>query len=213
MTDTITLHDIKTSPDKDFENIYNINNSDDNDINAISPYDICPTNCNYYEPDKFQTISRDYADGLSIFHLNCQGLGSHWDNFKSLLTDINKHPFMFDLIGISESFRTDIYNLDIQSHTFISRTRNISSKGGVGIYINKTLNYHIRDDLSTFIPHIYESVVIEVELNHDKNLIVAVIYRPNTAPKADFNIFTSTFIELIELINNEKKAWPDCRRF
>jgi len=32
-----------------------------------------------------------------------------------------------------------------------------------------------------------------------------VIYRPNTAPKADLNIFATTYLEILEIINREKK--------
>jgi hypothetical protein len=73
MADTITLHDIQISPDKDFENIYNLENTEDSNENTISPYDICPTNCSYYEPAEFQITSNEFVNGLSLFHLNFAG--------------------------------------------------------------------------------------------------------------------------------------------
>jgi len=66
MTDTITLNNIQTNTDKDFEEIYKLN-MDDTDQNEISPYDICPTNCRYYEPIEYQVSSEEYTNGMSFF--------------------------------------------------------------------------------------------------------------------------------------------------
>ena len=38
------------------------------------------------------------------------------------------------------------------------------------------------------------------------NSTIGTIYRPNTQPKADLEIFTSTLYDLMDIINNEKKS-------
>ena len=204
MQEHISLADIKDSRDRDFEHIYNINTDEDDEV--VSPYTVCQTNCTYFEPAEMNTITDEYREGESFFHLNCQGIGAHWDNFKSLLCEIHGDTFSFDYIGISETFRTDIHNLNLPGyHNMISRTRENSSRGGVGLYINENIQYTIREDISVFIPHIFESIFIEVKTKHEKNQIIGVIYRPNTAPKADINIFSTTFIDILEIINKENK--------
>ena len=46
-----------------------------------------------------------------------------------------------------------------------------------------------------------------IEICHErKKHIIGVIYRPNTAPKADINIFALTQTELLNIINLEKKT-------
>ena len=206
MANNITLAEIKDSDDRDFENIYNMSLENEENDEEISPYTICPTNCSYYEPNEFQSISSDYCDGISFFHLNCQGIGAHWENFKSLICDLHGNRFAFDFIGVSETFKTAQHNLDLPGyHPFISRTRENCNRGGVGLYINDTIQFTVREDLSVFIPHIFESIFIEVKIKHEKNLIVGVIYRPNTAPKADINIFSKTYSDILELINKEHK--------
>ena len=50
------------------------------------------------------------------------------------------------------------------------------------IYINDSFTYTKREDLSTFIPHVFESIYFEVQNNKNKPLIVGVVYRPNSAP-------------------------------
>ncbi len=55
-------------------------------------------------------------------------------------------------------------------------------RGGVGVFIKETLNYIIRENISVFIPHIFESIFIEIVNESERNIIVGVIYRPNTEP-------------------------------
>ena len=54
----------------------------------------------------------------------------------------------YHLIGISETFRTDTHNLKLPGyHDFISRTRDNSSRGGVGLYTSENIQYIIREDI------------------------------------------------------------------
>ena len=38
----------------------------------------------------------------------------------------------------------------------------VPGAGGVGIYVKNGIDYKIREDLSLFIPHIFESIFIEI---------------------------------------------------
>jgi len=206
MAGNISLEEIKDNPDRNFENIYNMNLGNEEDDEDVSSYTVCQTNCSYYEPAEFPRLTGEYYGGVSYFHLNCQGIAAHWDNFKSLLCDLHTNRFAFDFIGISETFRTDKINLNLPGYyNFISNTRDKCNRGGVGLYIKDSLQYTIRDDLSVFIPHIFESIFIEVKIKKERNKIVGVIYRPNTAPKADLNIFSTTFTDILDIINKENK--------
>ena len=59
--------------------------------------------------------------------------------------------------------------------------------------------------MSTFIPHVFEIIFIEFGDNSKTLKIVGVIYRPNTLPKADLDIFSHTLFEQMDIINNEHK--------
>ena len=56
-----------------------------------------------------------------------------------------------------------------------------------------------------FIPHVIESVFFEIQINERKTIIVGVIYRPNTQPRADIDIFMQTIIEIQSIIKEENK--------
>ena len=208
MAGQVTLSEIKNSPLRDFETIFNQSLEEENDYLETSPYDIADIDCKYFETGEFKTLCGQLSASLSYFHINCQGLAAHWDNFHSLLCDIHTKTFSFDFIGLSEIYRTDSYNLDLPGyHGLISRNREGTSvnRGGVGLYIKDSVTYIVREDLSVFIPHVFESLFIEITNKHHKNQIVGVIYRPNTAPKSDLNIFSTTYLEILELLNKEKK--------
>ena len=148
----------------------------------------------------------DFTNCNSYFHINCQGLAAHWDNFTSLIHELSSQHFEFDIIGISEIFKTDRHNFDLPGyHDLLSKTRTNSNRGGVGIYIKNNIQYSVRDDLSIFIPNIIESIFIEIKVKHGKNQVVGVIYRPNTFPLADINVFTTSFLDILDIINREKK--------
>ena len=67
------------------------------------------------------------------------------------------------------------------------------------------MSYCRRDDLSIFIPHVIETLFIEVKLNETKSVIFCVIYRPNTQPRADIDVFTTKLADITAKINNENK--------
>ena len=76
----------------------------------------------------------------------------------------------------------------------------------VYIYINDSFTYTKREDLSIFIPHVFASIFFEVQNNkNNKQIIVGVIYRPNSAPRADIDMFMSKIIEIQNKISNENK--------
>ena len=72
------------------------------------------------------------------------------------------------------------------------------------MYIKNTLSYKVRNDLSIFIPNVLESIFCEIQLCNT-SIIVCTIYRSDTPPKADLDIFTHTIHELQQQLNNDNK--------
>ena len=129
--ENISLDTISTNEHFDFETIYDfgINFEDDNDI---SPYNIFNVDCQYTYPENLKSITEDLQPSMSYFHINCQGLVAHWDNFLDLLTKLNGPRFCFDFIGLTEIFRTDLCNLNIPGyHSLLTRNREHSGRVGL----------------------------------------------------------------------------------
>ena len=91
-------------------------------------------------------------------------------------------------------------------HNIITRCRNDAGRGGVGLFIKDSINFKFREDLSVFITRLYESLFVEVEIEFHKQIVVGVIYRPNTLPSADVDVFTSTLFAIMEIINTGGKS-------
>ncbi len=77
--------------------------------------------------------------------------------------------------------------------------------GGVGLFIREHINYKICEDLSIFVPHVIERLFVEIECSTSKNKIVGIVYRPNTQPRADIDIFSSSIYDIMDLINRANK--------
>lgn len=158
--------------------------------------------CLYYEPEEFKVFSSTQQSRTSFFHLNCQGISAKWDKFKQLLTELS---FSFDFLGFSEVFRcTDDQRLSLEGyHPLLTKQRDTCIRGGVGLFINSEIDFCERSDLSVFIPHVFESLFIECKSPDRRKTIVGVIYRPNTPPHANFEMFSQHLIELMEIISEE----------
>jgi exonuclease III len=105
-----------------------------------------------------------------------------------------------DIIGLTEIIKIHTNgNYDIEGYQPIDyRTREDGNdRGGVAMYIKNKIDYKVCNDLSVFIPHIFESLFIELKTNNSDCVILGTIYIPNTAPKADLDIFLSTLLDLI----------------
>lgn len=153
------------------------------------------TNSQYYSPNEVSQIFEDSQNLLSCFHLNCQSINAHWDNLTNLVHDLSSEKFAFDIVGLSEVFKVHKhfnYNID-GYHPFIYKTRPGPSegRGGIGMYLNKSLIYKIREDLSTFIPHVVETLFVEITIeNTSSHVVCGVIYRPNSPPLANMDVFS-----------------------
>ena len=208
MTDSNTIFEqIRTNSNYDLTALLNEDGDVDDSIQD-SPFNNRILQCGYYEPHKFSTEAEmKYTRGTSCFHINCRGLSNNWEGFRHLLCELHSEKFAFDFIGVSEAYRCDGDTRLILPgyHDLISRCRIDGSRGGFGLFIKDNIQYKIRQDLSVFEQHVFESVFVEVDLQSGSNLIVGVIYRPNTAPKADIDKFMSILLEKMDQVNTEKK--------
>lgn len=214
--DNISLDEVKNDDNFNLASIYESKHTeDDSDVNYSLFKNTDSGECDYYEPLKFAVKTKHHnlsnnKHTNSYLHLNCRGLSSNWEKFQDLLCDVHSPEFSFDFIGLSEVFRCDRdRRISLPGyHPIITRCRdsNDGCRGGVAFFIKNTFDYKVRDDLSVFIPHVYESLFIELLLpRFGKRTIIGVVYRPNTYPLADVDIFTTTLLDVMDHINNEKK--------
>lgn len=78
---------------------------------------------------------------------------------------------------------------------------NVSKAGGVGFFIDNSLKFHIREDLSCD-SNESEMLWIELENSLDKNILCGVIYRH---PNSDLETFLNNLYKSLENIHKEQK--------
>ncbi len=206
MADRITLDRISTQTAYNLTDLYNKEFTEVDDID--SPYASIANMCDYYEPGKLKSLLSMENNSLSLFCLNTRGLRAHWDAFNDLVEKMNGETCKgsFDVIGLTELYSMNEHECSLNGYhpiKFKSRNDLASSRGGVGMYIKSNLHYTIRNDLSIFLPHVFESIFVEIRISR-KTIIIGTIYRPNTPPKADLDIFMYTMTELMNTLRNEK---------
>ena len=102
----------------------------------------------YIENNICDTFSYDMNSphlGIIIFHFNVRSLTKNFNRLEMLLL----FPIMPHLIAISETklnAKSNINSIMLPHYTFC-HSSSYSAAGGVGIYINDSLQYRIRDDL------------------------------------------------------------------
>ncbi len=74
-----------------------------------------------------------------------------------------------------------------------------------GLFINTNISYTIREDLSVFIPHIIETLFVETQCNTGSKNIIGVIYRPNTQPRADLDVFSETLSGILDIVTQQNR--------
>ena len=204
----ISFDQIRTDRKYDIFHLYEDFNNED-DINSISdsPFTHGSMDCEYMDPSDLSKKLSIAPGATSCFHINCRGLSHHWEGFKDLISELHSEQFTFDVIGISEAFQCENdTRLKLPGYqNFISRCREQGNRGGVGLFIKDSINYKIREYISVFIPYVFESLFIEIESHLNKNIIIGVIYRPNSAPRARIDIFSTTLFDIMDIINNEDK--------
>ena len=72
----------------------------------------------------------------------------------------------------------------------------------MGMYISDKYNYITRDDISLFVEHSFESVFVEVLVNHTVNIIVGEIYR---VPNSNRPLSIQYYEDIISKLQYENK--------
>jgi potassium voltage-gated channel Eag-related subfamily H protein 8 len=207
------LDQIRTNSNLDLTQLLNDLEVDDNHSDSNDLID----NCMYHTPDSIKHLQilkdTDYqhnVNNLALLTLNCQSLKAHWEAFTYLIHQIEMSGLRPDIIGITEVFKTPPnLNLDMNGYQpLITKTRpnENDNRGGVGMFIKEGITSIPRPDLSVFIPHVIETLFVEITCPlTNKPIIVGSIYRPNSPPLANLNVFLENLYKINEQIGIEKK--------
>jgi len=168
-------------------------------------------NFDYYDIHKFlKMLSRlNNNSNISFLHTNVRSYHKNFDELNALLSKI---PFKFDFIGLTETWDSPakpIPHQTLDEYHPIETEQGVSQNGGVGVYVNKKIEFTRREDLklnmNTGKDDQCENLFLELKGSNNQNsLVVGVIYRhPNGRISKFFNEMEKTLIS--KLTKNTKK--------
>lgn len=185
-------------PDVDHSGLNNI----DPDINLI-----LLSQAKYYNTHDFNhLLSQTTSGGLSFLSHNIQGAHNNLQSLLHYLSSVNHH-FQFSIIALSEtwfdSFNCSAY--DPPGYLGTHMTRTTRTHGGVSIYVNSSLTFRRRDDLS-YMTDFLESlfiVVTDPRCIDQTHTTVGIIYRP---PNTDLDRFLDSLETITRTLSAEKNT-------
>ena len=200
--------------EKKIFNPFEMNNRIDTPLTEIDPdlqfytesHYICSTKCEYYLEEQFVSEiseNRKLETQMSLFHMNIKSLSKHFDE---LLLYLDSIKFKFSIIGLTETWLDEnkhgLYDLD--NYTSVNKFRNVKRGGGVSLYLDENITYHMRKDLEHFDSEM-ESIVVEIDkevFKTNSNVIIVLIYRiPNTSVE----IFNDRIADILNTAEKEQK--------
>ena len=166
----------------------------DNDVQTI--------NSEYLDMDQLKSMPGNTnfnSCEFSCIHMNIRSLPNKINKLEIFIND----NITIDFFLLCETFLNntnhDMYNLD--GYKFIGKHRQILKCGGVGIFIKNGISFRVREDLSTFIKHEFESIFIEVS-SKNRHLVIGEIYR---VPGTDCITAIQRYNDIITRVQNEDK--------
>ena len=124
-------------------------------------------------------------DLFKVIHLNICGLTNKQEQVSRLLHALGGSNKVSALTLNETWLQKDLLShIKIPSYDLLSKPRLGRKGGGVGILIDQSLHYRLRDDL--LIENCaLESIVIELKLDHT-SLLIGLIYRPPDQTAVDW---------------------------
>jgi len=171
---------------------------DENFLNLVTD----SSSCYLTENDLHDFFHFDDKLCFNVLHVNCRSLNRNFEALQNLLSSVSGK---LSVIAVSETWLTELSQdtFNLSGYTFASKCRTNKIGGGVGLYIDSTIDYKICSEVS-FVSDSIECIFVELQQESSSNIIVGCVYRP---PNTDVSIFN---IELLTILNKieGKKSRP-----
>ena len=149
------------------------------------------------EKDLYDCFQRNTREAIKLLHINCCSINKNFTHIVNLLSSC--HPIT--ALAVSEASLTivtqDIHH--IPGYVFISSPRVINIHGGVDIYVNESLHFVKRTDISVMTSYL-ECVFIEILQSNNRSILIGCVYK---APDADNVLFNMHMLNIIQTLHIE----------
>ena len=176
--------------------LFNLNISDNN---SEPEFCLPMIRSKYYSPNSFSQLKNKSAitNSFSLFHNNVRSLKRNLENFQIHLLEELNYPF--SIIGITETRITQEticdFNPSIPNYRFEFVPTPLAA-GGVGMYINDSLNYTVIERCSN---EAFQALWIEIQLMKSANIVCGIVYRQHNSTERFQDYFEATIEKLTGL--------------
>ena len=190
--------------------------NDQNQFNFRSKYDDenelfhnINNSCNYYDMSNLKSNFSKLNQGFSIFSHNIRSINGHWEDILDIINE--NQPLKFSILAFQEiwsvqrTYEIQGYNKFEYNTRDKNSTLNPNCGGGVGLFVDKKLNYENLNVPSAFIPHVYESIWIKIRVKKGADKIIGNVYRPNSAPRADLEKAIDIHNSILDHFQNSRE--------
>ena len=199
-------NDPKYDFSKIFHEYFESQNNNDEDFND-NPYILNNLICKYFSESEFIKSFSECKSPI-ILNLNIQYLHSKFDKLRYFLEMLASEGIKIDVISLQEvSIIHNASSLTIPGyHPLIYKCRSNSKGGGVGFFVNESLKFRVKHDLSPFYERIFESLTIELFFDNSKYYLSSVYRPPGNHPTLNdgelFNSFMTSFEAHVVTLTN-----------
>ena len=161
----------------------------------------------YIPSDKIPKLlsNQNTKTSFTALSLNVRSLNNihNFLKLESFLHSINVQP---SILAITETWLKENQtgpHTNLCNYTFVSNSKSQSrGGGGVGLYVNCSLNFTMRSDLTIMHEKFFESLFIEIESNNS-TIICGVIYKPPSKNSKSHALFLEHLLNILKSIKNK----------
>lgn len=109
---------------------------------------------------------------FSLIHFNSRSLYANFNNIKEYLKQFTKP---FTIIAISETWINSDkgMNFELEGYEVNCINSHSSSTLILSMYVDKTLNYKVVENMTTVIDNLLECITTEIRKEKNKNVIIS----------------------------------------
>ena len=160
----------------------------------------------YLDDLNFIKLLKSMEENISILSLNICSLRAKHDQlvlYIEYLKQNNSHPSIICVQETWLSERDDVNILNIPGYAFLYTEKSASKKGGLGMYIHKSLKFdEVKIDNKKAI---WEGQFITVYVSKGKKIIIGNVYRPPRESSSLLKLFIENFTQIIQKIRRGRE--------
>jgi hypothetical protein len=157
----------------------------------------------YYDNEMFIETIKNKQNVIKCISINIQSLNAKIDQLRIYINLFQQHDVKVEIILLQETWlsrNSDTSQLQIDGYNFISQPFDVTSHGGLAMYVLKDIDYELLE-VEKSQSGIWEGQFLKLKLNETKLLTIGNIYRPPRDLIENYTNFKTEFENILRVFN------------